>query len=424
MTEDLLHYIWKYQRFNTDLKTVEGSSFEVISPGTHNFNSGPDFLNAKIKINDTIWAGNVEIHIKSSDWFKHKHNMDMAYNTVIMHVVWENDDQVCDKKGNIISTLVLKNNIDSSLIERYKYFIENKSWIPCEKLLHTVNPFIIFSWLESLSIERLQDKTDAIFKKLLLSTNNWEKVFYEMLARNFGFNLNSDTFELLAKSLDIKYLAKHKNNLLQIEALFFGQAGLLNDDFMDEYPNTLKKEYLFLQNKFILKPIESHLWKFLRIRPGNFPTIRIAQFSSLIHKSSGLFSKIIEARSLREIQKFFMVDCSEYWETHYIFDVESKRKNKNLGSSSINLLLINTIIPFIFAFGSFKKEQRYKDKAIDFLDAINAEQNHIIRHFLKSGIVPENALQSQALIQLYHNYCLKKKCLNCSIGDALLKTIN
>ena len=421
MTEDLLHYIWKYQRFNFFSETEEGFPFEIIFQGNHNLDAGPDFLNAKIRINKTLWAGNVEVHLKSSDWFAHKHHTDKAYNTVILHVVWEHDKPILDKKGNTIPTLVLKDKVEPNLINKYQYFLENKNWIPCENLISTIDPFKVFSWLQSMSISRLQKKTDIIFQKLLLTTNNWETVFYEMLARNFGFNLNSDTFELLAKSLDIKYISKHKNNLFQIEAMLFGQAGLLDTDFADDYPNKLRKEYLYMQHKFNLHPIQKHLWKFLRIRPSNFPTIRIAQFASLIYKSSSLFSKIISAETLNDLHALFTAEPSEYWRFHYMFDMPSPPKVKPLGSASINLLLINTIIPFIFAFGTFKNEQKYKDRALDFLEALKPEQNSIITHFSNAGIQPQSASQSQALIEMYHNCCAKKKCVNCSIGDILLK---
>ncbi|MEI6123081.1 MAG: DUF2851 family protein [Bacteroidota bacterium] len=423
MTEDLLHYIWKFQRYNFN-KIIAEYCIEVLSPGFHNFDSGPDFSNAKIRINNILWVGNVEVHLKSSDWYNHKHHKNKTYDTVVLHVVWENDKQIVDKQGNNVPTLELKNKVDHYLLDKYKFFIEKANWIPCEKLLDLVEPFIVFAWLEALSIERLQVKSEFILKKLMLSTNNWEKVFYEVIARNFGFSLNADTFELLAKSLNIKYISRCKNNLFQIEALLFGQAGFLCEEYTEDYPIKLKNEYNYFQHKFDLKPIDRHLWKFLRLRPNNFPTIRIAQFAMLIYNSSGLFRKVIETESITELKDFFSVNSSHYWKTHYVFGTDSSVHEKKLGDSSINLILINTIIPFIFAYGSFKKDEFYKDKALGFLDALRPEKNKIVMNFKKAGIVSNNAQQTQALIQLHSNYCLKKKCLNCSIGDSLLKNAN
>ena len=421
MNEDLLHYIWKYQRFKTNIYTTDGKAIKIENPGSTNTDAGPDFTNAKIRIDNTLWAGNIEIHLKSSDWFVHKHNLDKGYDNIILHVVYEDDKPVFDKIGNKISTVELKNAIDNLLISNYKNFIESKNLIPCSKLIRNVKEIIIFNWFEKLAIERLQNKTDIIFNKLSLYINNWEQTFYEIFARNFGFNVNAEPFELLAKSLPQQYFAKIKNNLFQIEALLFGQAGLLDDEFADDYPKKLQTEYLYLQKKYELKPIGKHLWKFLRIRPNNFPTIRLAQFANLIYKSNNLFSKIIESQTLKEIFRLFDIDCSDYWQTHYVFDKVSGSSSKNPGKSTINLLIINTIVPFIFAYGKIKDDEKYTERALEFLSELPPEKNHMTEKFFQAGIKPENAIQSQAIIQLYTNYCTKRKCLQCSIGDAVLK---
>jgi hypothetical protein len=421
MNEDLLHYIWKFQRFEGCLSTTEGNDLEVILPGSHNTNAGPDFLEAKMRIGETLWAGNVEIHLRSSDWYLHNHHLDKAYDNIILHVVFENDRPVIDKQGNAVQTLELKNHVDPELIAKYQYFIKNKNWIPCSKLMAQVDGFIVSSLLESLAIERLQNKVEAIMNKLILNTNNWEQVFYETLARNFGFNLYNEAFGMLAHSLPIGCIAKHKNNLFQIEALLFGQAGFLNETFTDEYPNKLKSEYEYLAKKFELQPIEKHLWKFLRNRPNNFPSIRLAQFAFLLNRSTALFSKIITARSIKELQSLFDVSTSAYWLNHYTFDVLSPEKQKRLGLSAVNLLLINTIVPFIFAYGKQKNDQDYSDRALDLLDALPPEKNHIITNFKTYGIAAKNAKQSQALLQLYKFYCNEKYCLQCSIGHQILK---
>ncbi|HNW89920.1 MAG TPA: DUF2851 family protein [Bacteroidales bacterium] len=421
MNEDLLCYIWKYQRFSANIFTTDGKQIKVESPGSANTDAGPDFTNAKIRIDNTLWAGNIEIHLRSSDWYAHRHEQDKAYDNIILHVVYEDDKPVFDKIGNKIVTVELKNTVDDQLISKYKKFAESKNTIPCSKLTDMVNEIIIYNWLENLAIQRLQVKTAIIFNKLSLYKNNWEQTFYEIFARNFGFNVNAEPFEMLAKTLPQQYFAKSKNNLFQIEALLFGQAGLLDDDFTDDYPKKLKTEYSYFQKKYNLKPIGKHLWKFLRIRPKNFPTIRLAQFASLIYKSNNLFSKILESRTHTEIYQLFDLDCSDYWQTHYVFDKLSAKSPKNPGKSTINLLIINTIVPFVFAYGKIKDDESFTERALEFLSVLPPEKNHFTEKFLLAGIKPLNAMQSQAMIQLFNEYCSNKKCLHCSIGDAVLK---
>jgi len=420
MNEDLLHYMWKYQRVNRSMQTTDGKPIFVENPGWHNTDAGPDFFNAKVRIGNTLWAGNIEIHLKSSDWFLHRHNVDKAFDNIILHIVFEEDKSVFDKNGNKIPTIELKNIIDPDLIVNYKTFLNNKNPIPCSNLLKNVDNFVIFNWLEKLAVERLQDKTDYILSKLELNKNHWEQAFYEIFARNFGFKLNAEPFELLAKSLPQQYFAKSKNNLFQIEALLFGQAGMLEENFQDDYPNRLKAEYDYNRKKYKLKPIQKHLWKFLRIRPSNFPTIRIAQFANLIYKSDSLFSKLIECQNVKQLSALLHTECSNYWLDHYIFDKTSRRSKKQLHISSINLLIINTIIPFIFTYGKSRDDYKFTEKALELLSGLPPEKNHITEKFCKAGIEPKNAMQSQSMIQLYTGYCCNKKCLQCSIGAAIL----
>jgi len=421
MNEDLLHYLWKYQRFNSNFATTDGRAIRVENPGSINTDAGPDFTNAKIRIDNTLWAGNVEIHLKSSDWFVHRHHLDKSYDNIILHVVHEDDKPIFDKTGNKIATVELKDFIDNLLIFNYKNFIESKNLIPCSKLIPHVNELIIFNWLEKIAIERLQNKTEIIFNKLKLNKNDWEQTFYEVFARNFGFNVNAEPFELLAKSLPQHCFAKSKDKLFQIEALLFGQAGMLSDDFADDYPAKLKTEYLYLQKRYGLTPVEKHLWKFLRIRPNNFPTIRLAQFASLIYKSNNLFSRVMESQSITDLYQLFDLDCSDYWHSHYVFDKVSRQSSKEPSKSTIDLLIINTIVPFMFAYGKIKEDENYTEKALEFLSGLPPEKNHMTAKFSDIGVKAVNAMQSQAVIQLYSNYCTKRKCLHCSIGDAVLK---
>jgi len=420
MKEEFLHYIWKYRLFhNKNLKTTNQEEIEIINLGSHNYNSGPDFFNAKIKIADTVWVGNIEIHINSSDWYVHNHHNDKAYDNVILQVVCKDDKEVKRTNGEHIPTFEIK--FDQKLLNNYSSLLKNESWIPCQKDIKKVDSFTIQNWIEKLAIERLENKANRINGFLNQTRNSWEEAFYIHLARNFGFKLNSVPFEQLAKSLPLIYLAKHKDNLFQIEALLFGQAGFLDMDSGDKYYENLKKEYLFLKSKFKLKPLEKHLWKFLRSRPGNFPSIRIAQFAKLIHNSSSLFSKILETKSTNDFYKMFIVEPSEYWKNHYLFNKESVSKSKAIGKSAVDILLINTVIPFLFVYGKAKALPELQDRSINLLESIKSEKNSIISHWIDLGVKASSAFETQALIQLKNEYCNHKKCLNCHIGNYLIK---
>lgn len=417
MTEAFLHHVWKYRLFNNnELITTEGNTVKVISPGLHNFNSGPDFSNAKIKIADTTWAGNVEIHLKTSDWLKHGHQHDKAYENVILHVVHDHDKEI----NSEIPVLELKQIIDPALWIRFEKMVSAFQFVPCEKHIKEIDKIIIDGWLERLIIERLEEKSETILNSLKLNKNNWEETFYHLIARNFGFKINSVPFELLAKSLPLHILAKHKNSLFQIEALLFGQAGLISDVFTDDYPNKLHREYMYLRKKFKLEPVEEYLWKFMRLRPVNFPTIRIAQFAQLIFKSTNLFSKIREAESSKEILTYFDLEASEYWNDHFVFDKHSKGKTKTFGASSMYNVIINTVVPMLFVYGRYIGDEKMTNKALQLLEIVPAEVNHITRGWSAIGMENKSAYQSQALIQLKNEYCVQKKCLNCAIGAKII----
>ena len=422
MNESFLHYIWKFKRFPTnELSTTEGEPLQILSTGIHNFDAGPDFLNGKVKIGDTVWAGNIEIHINASDWEKHNHSSDPAYDNVILHVVFNGDTDIRRKDSTIIPMLELAGIIDLNLYDKYEQIITSRDWIPCNKHLSFLDNFILNAWLERLLIERLEQKTSIFRNFLTLNKNNWEETFYQLLARHFGMKVNSLPFELLAKGLPSTILAKHKNNLHQLEALLFGQAGLLDQIFVDEYPKRLQKEYDFLRKKYDLQPLQGHLWKLLRLRPANFPTIRIAQFAALVHHSSHLFSKIIEAKEIDTLKKFFDINVSDYWSDHYIFDKPSSSISKKVGNAFIDNIIINVVVPILFFYGKEKQQDEFIHRAFNFLSALPAENNSIIKNWKASGIEVKTSYQSQALIQLYNNYCTGKKCLHCNIGNYILK---
>ncbi len=422
MKEDFIHFLWKYRLFqSTDLKTTRGESLQIVTPGIHNKDAGPDFFAAKMYIDQTLWVGNVEIHINSSDWCKHGHQNDEAYGNIILHVVINHNQEIKDKNQNAIPVLDLSSYFDKNLLGKYEKIINSKTWIPCEKEITHVNPLIITNWLSRLLVERLENKSDEILKFLRYFEDNWEQTFYYFLARNFGFKVNASPFALVAQKTPYKVLARHKFDITQLEAILFGQAGMLDNKFNEAYPTLLQKEYSFMQHKYNLQSIDKTLWKMGKLRPGNFPGIRIAQFAMLIHKSSALFSKIIEAENTKEIYKLFDVQCSPYWNNHYVFDKESVKRSKTLGKSAIENLIINTIVPLKFVYGMQKLKPDVKEQAIQLLHELPSEQNTLLRKWEQTGIAANNAAEGQALLELKKYYCTPKKCLNCSIGHFLIR---
>lgn len=421
MQEDFLHYIWKLKKINTtNLKTTNNEVLDIVSVGQHNLNSGPDFFNAQLKINNQLWAGNIEIHVKSSDWFVHNHEMDSAYDNVILHVVWEHDTEVFRKDNTQIPTVELKNRIPKDALENYqKLFSKSDKWINCENDFNSIDDFTVSNWLERLYFERLERKSKDIEKLLNLSANDWEAVLFKMLAKNFGLNVNGDAFLSLADSIDFSIVRKVHNNLIQFEALLFGQTGLLDNEIEEPYYQELQKEYAFLKQKFSLKNDSVIPLKFFRLRPLNFPTIRLSQFANLYHEHQHVFSKVIEAKSTQEIYDLFLVTTSEFWRTHYTFKKESKFTTKKTTKSFVDLLLINTIIPLKFTYS------KYLDKPVDeeiigIVSKISSEKNNIVNKFNELKVISKSAIHSQSIIELKQNYCDKNKCLQCAIGSSLL----
>jgi hypothetical protein len=417
ISERLLHFIWQFQYFNkTSLQTIDGEAVEIIYQGSYNTNQGPDFLDAKIKIGNTEWAGNVELHINTSDWHKHKHSSDKNYKNVIAHVVWHND--IPDQ--NNLPVIVLQDRVAKILVEKYQQLLANNTFIPCEKMINKVPDITWINWKERLLVERLEQKSKIVFEYLSKNNNHWEETFWWMVAKNFGIKVNSEAFEKIAQSIPLNILAKHKNQIQQIEALLFGQAGLLDNEFRDDYPKMLKKEYQFYKTKYNLQQPKISMF-FLRMRPANFPTLRLAQLAMLIVESIHLFSKIKEIDSLKNVKKLLNVTANDYWHYHYTFDETSTYKIKKLGTQMINNIIINTIVPILFAYGHYHKQYAHKDKALKWLIELTAEKNSIVIGFSSLQIKSKNAFDSQALIQLKNEYCSKKRCLECAIGNKLLK---
>jgi len=419
MTERLLQFIWQFQYYNkNELTTIANEPVQIISHGVFNYNQGPDFTNAKVKIADTVWAGSIELHIKTSDWDKHNHEGDKNYNNVVLHVVWEHDHKA--RQVPNVPVLELKSRISKILLQRYEGLMNNSSFIPCEESINIVKEITWHSWKERLLAERLFRKSTIVDQFLQESNYHWEESFWWLLARNFGIKVNASSFEAVAKSVSTIILAKHKNQIHQLEALLFGQAGLLEGSFVEDYPKLLQREYRFLQTKYKLKPVHEPVY-FLRMRPGNFPTIRLAQLATLINQSSHLFSRIKEAGSMKEIRNRFGLPANDYWHYHYRFDEESPFKKKNIGNRMIDNIIINTIVPVLFAYGNYNNDTRYKLKALAWLEETDAEKNTITKGFELIHIENKTAYDSQALIELKNEYCNNRKCLDCAVGNYLLK---
>ena len=423
MTEEFLQFIWKHRLFENDnLFSTRGEKLEIIDIGRHNHDAGPDFFGAQIRINNILWAGNIEIHLKSSLWYQHEHHKDPAYDNVILHVVADDDGNVIVGGKRELPCLIL--NFNQNLLKNYNFLMSSANWIPCYHEIRTVEKFFIRNWLDRMILERLERKSLDVVKVLELNKNSWEETFYQIVARYFGMKVNADPFQQLAQGLPLKVLARQKNSLLQIEALLFGQAGLLNESHTDEYYKTLQAEYRFLADKYKLKALPAHRWKWLRLRPGNFPTIRIAQLAALIHKSSSLFSKILACTDYKSITELLEVEVSKYWKNHYQFGVESKTRNKRLGSMGIQSIIINSVVPVLFSYGEVSGKEYLKERALQLLDSIPAEKNSIISRWEKCGVQVDSSWSSQALLQLKLNYCDKYRCLQCEFGNRIIRLKN
>jgi hypothetical protein len=425
ISEKLLHHIWKYKLLpNLSFTTIRKESITVLKVGEHNHDAGPDFFNGQISYEGKTWIGNIELHIKTSDWVKHKHETDPAYDNVILHVVYENDLSLEKQPTKNIPVIALKQLIPTSLIEKYQFLLNNKNEIACGNQLKNISDFTISSWLQRLLVSRLEAKLKTIETIFHHSNNDYQETLYQIIAGNFGFKINKEPFIQLARSMPLSILAKHKNNLLQIEALLFGQAGMLDDCLSHPYYTSLQNEYAFLAYKYQLKPLKNSIWKYLRLRPANFPTLRIAQLSALIHQSEHLFSKIIHAHNMAQIATLLNVSASPYWHHHYTFDSEVTCGQPNLGKESIENIFINTVAPILFFYGRRNAEIAYETKAINLLESLNPESNKYIEIFKFFGMKAENASDSQAMLQLFTDYCSQKKCLNCNIGHSILSDKN
>ena len=422
MKEEFLHYIWKHQMFSKrSLVTTDNKNVIIKSVGLHNHNSGPDFFNAKIEIDNLVWAGNVEIHVKSSDWYLHRHESDVNYDTVVLHIVWKDDVEIFNKNNHPLPTVEISNFISKDVLGNYhRLFSKELRWIPCEKSIEFIDSFTMNNWKTRLYFERLEAKSKLIDVLLLASNNDYEAVLFKLLMKNFGLKINGDSFLNLANSIDFSIIRKEQNNVLKLNALLFGQAGFLQQELEESYFRLLKKEYSYLKHKYNVLPIANEQFQFFRMRPTNFPTIRIAQIAAVYHQHQSLFSKLMSFTKLEEFYDLFNVPLNEFWKTHYTFKKIAPKKTKKVTGSFVDLLLINTIIPLKFNY--FKSLNRNVDEEfLDFLKNIKPEKNSIVSKFSELNIKANNAFDSQVLLELKNNYCTKKRCLQCAIGNRLIK---
>lgn len=428
--EQLLHYCWKHRLFPVvGLRTTEGEEVEVIDAGLHNSNAGPDFFNAKVRINGQMWVGNVEIHDKASDWFTHGHEKDAQYNNVVLHVVGNADAQAMTEDGMKPPQMEL--TVPEYVRENYEELLKTDNYPPCYKIIPSLSRLMKHSWMSALETERLERKTDDIKRRAKLCQDSWEAAYFVTMARNYGFGINAEAMEQWALSVPLNVVAHHGDNIFQIEAVFMGQAGLLDpmsvperyrdNALADEYLFKLSREYKYLAHKYSLTPIDFHLWRFLRLRPQNFPHIRISQLANLYYHRKANLSCITDCKDIKAAKEVLKTEVTEYWQTHYAFGRESKANRKHLSEASLNLLLINTVVPILFAYGRHKQEEALTERAFDFLEQLKAEDNHITRTWKDVGLNVDNAGDSQALIQLKNEYCDRRDCLRCRFGYEYLK---
>ncbi len=423
MNERLLQFIWQFQYFNNmELQTTDHEHVTVIQPGKLNTNQGPDFLEAKVRIGNNIWVGNLELHIYTSDWIKHRHDRDKNYANVILHVVWRDDMVVKVANGSPLPTIELHNRVPKLLLDRYESLMKQDLFIPCSPFLPVLDDMKWIAWKERIAVERLQRKSADILILLKVANNHWEELFWWKLAANFGIKVNAEIFQTIAQSISINILAKHKNQLHQLEALLLGQANLLNGDYDEDYPQMLQKEYNFLKKKYKLQHLQLQP-HFLRMRPANFPTIRLAQLAMLVNHSSHLFSNIKELESINEIMDLFAVTANDYWHYHYQFDEQVDFHPKPLGKEMIGNIIINTIVPILFANGLHLKDEMLKMKALRWLSELAPEKNTITNKWTVYKVSNKNALESQALIELKNNYCNERRCLQCAVGNVVMREV-
>jgi hypothetical protein len=422
MKEAFIHYLWRTRRFSrTDLKTTTGATLDILQFGNYNIGDGPDFSEGRIRLADTVWAGHIEMHLKSSDWHHHRHQFDPGYDNVVLHVVWEDDEPVLNARGNALPTLVLKDLVDPILIDRYEALAANEHAIPCEDRLSEVPDLVLNGWIERMNLQRLERKTNELHELLASKKSDWDAAFFHQVARCLGLPLNAGAMDMLMEKLPLSLLQRYRTDITALEALLLGTAGFLEEDFLDEYPRQLQREFKHLAHKHGLTTLPRSVWNFRGLRPASFPQIRLVQLAAILKGEPRLFDSVLETTSAKELLKMFSHEPSPYWKTHYLLDRPSKPKRKVIGKASGQTILINAISPFLFLYGRLQGKSTLEDNALALLESLPAERNRYIEQWKSLGIVAENAAESQALLTLRANYCQPRRCLECAIGHCLLK---
>lgn len=430
MTEVFLYFLWQFQYYDhTDLLTTEGELVQILHPGFRNANAGPDFLNARLLINDVEWVGSVEAHTKASDWLAHKHQHDRAYDNVILHIVWTDDrlPQTNQRRptrtdGSTMPTLQLQARTGSDLLSRYNTLTESPDTIPCAGQFRAVQPLRITAMLDKAMLQRLERKA-ADVKAMYDTTQDWEETAYRLLAINLGFKINADPMGQLSRAIPQKALMKHRDSVRQLEAMLFGVSGLLDTvEERDAYVDELQREYRFLAAKYGLleKQLPAHVWKWGRLRPANFPTLRLAQFARLMSNHGSLFSLFVGMNDAPTLLKKLQVQPTEYWQSHYRFGKTTDKAAPTLGAASATNILINTVAPLLAAYAHHRDRSEYIDRAIALLEQLPSEKNTITDGWENLGLSIRSAFDSQASIELFNSFCTPKKCLNCQIGVSLV----
>jgi len=422
INEEFLHFVWKFQLFEfLNLKSTQNHTVQILNKGVHNHNAGPDFLNAKIKIDKMIWCGDVEIHNMSSEWYSHKHHDDENYNSVILHVVYEEDIKV--ERGGVTSffCIELKDLIPEKYLTEYNTLYHSISNLPCSYGIGKLDKFFLRSYCERLLVERLEAKAAKVRQIFLAVNKDYQECFYRLFSYSLGLKINAEQMLNLAEETPLLMLQKHRSNRFQIEALLYGQSGLLERKYVDVYPNKLHKEYRFYAEKYRLRPMNSNNWKFFRLRPSSFPSLRISYLADFVLKSEALFNKLFNFKNLKELLPLFNLNTSDYWKYHYVFDKKSKYQNKRIGKSTTDLVFINAILPFCFFYAKMKSDELMSMRVLDAFYEVKSEDNKIIRLYKDAGVKVDSAMSSQALIHLHHNYCIPRNCLNCRVFNQILK---
>lgn len=421
LSEDFLHYLWRFRLLQSPLFCVTGEPVLVVHPGEYNRDGGPDFINARVQVGGTLWAGNVEIHLRASDWFRHGHQTDPAYHNVILHVVDTCDREITGPGNQTIPCLEIHENYPPRLIETYQALLSEKQWIPCQKMMAETDPSVFRLWAPALVFERLNDRAKTLRKWMNYTEKQWDELAYQVVASAMGSQINAQPFELLARSTPFRILRRYRDQLPILESLLFGQAGLLNPSYQERYPSDLLRSYRFYQDNYSLKPLEKGTWKFLRLRPVNFPTIRISQFADMIHRVNSFHENLENNLSLKDWVEIFRATATVYWDSHFTFERESPEKVKRIGENAIHLLLINGIVPLLFFKGIEKDQPKSIERVFSLLEEIPGEKNGLTALWSSLGMPSTHALFTQALKHLKHAYCDQKRCLDCRIGMRLLK---